>query len=79
MGDGYRENSGLADKKTRDGKLMTGKQEDLKTVQVGRKEGNEVKCEQVQGDILNKMGALGECPQHAALAKSLCSRHHQEQ
>lgn len=57
---------------------MTEKQEDLKTIQVGRKEGNEIKCEQVQGDILNKMGALGECPQHTASAKSLCSRHQEQ-
>lgn len=55
---------------------MTGKQEDLLTVQVGRKEGEEIQCEQLQGD--NKMGALGDCLQPAGLGRSPCSRHHQE-
>ena len=32
VGGGYRESSGLTDKGTRDGKFMTGKQEDLKTL-----------------------------------------------
>lgn len=41
---------------------MTGKQEALKTVQVGKKEGDEIECEQVQGDTLNRMEALGDCP-----------------